>query len=194
MKPWQVILFSLLAGGLAAGAILLVALPSRGGSSVPLAPQPTAPPWLVYVTGAVNQPGVVSLPAGSRVNDAIDSAGGLAPDADASRLNLAAFLHDGEHLAIPRVGEPGTPAPTSAPGAAPTAAATPAYSAENPLNLNAATQADLETLPSIGPARAQDILAYREAHGGFSQVEELLNIPGIGPTLYDRIKAMITVE
>lgn len=199
MKTWQVILFSLLAGALAAGVILLVASPPRG-QPIQLAAQPTPSPLIVYVTGAIRQPGVIALPAGSRVTDAIEAAGGLAPEADASGVNLAAPVHDGQHLVIPRAGEvlPTQPASATAaaqPGAkAPPATPTPAYTADLPLNLNTATQADLETLPSIGPTRAQAILAYREAHGAFARIEDLLNVPGIGPTLFERIKALITIE
>ena len=199
MKTWQIILFSLLAGALAAGVILLAASPPRG-QAIQLAAQPTPSPLIVYITGAVRQPGVIALAAGSRVKDAIQSAGGLAPEADASGINLAAPVHDGQHLVIPRIGEtlPTQPASATAearPGATTQPATpTPAYSADHPLNLNTASEADLETLPSIGPTRAQAILTYRETHGAFARIEDLLNVPGIGPTLFDRIKALITAE
>lgn len=191
MKTWQVILFSFLCGVLTAGVILLIALPPRG-EAVQLAPIPTTPSLTVYVTGGINQPGVYALPPNSRVKDAIQASGGSSPSADVNAVNLAALLHDGEHLVIPLTGE------TSPTPAVPGSSITPStpdspYSAENPLNINSASQSDLEKLPGVGPTRAAAIIAYREANGPYNHVEDIQNVPGIGATTFEHLKAMITV-
>lgn len=144
----------------------------------PLTPAPTVTPLpiTVYVTGAVLQPQVVTLPGGSLTEAALAAAGGPAADADLESLNLAAPLYDNQQLVVPRQ-----------------AAATPASSAAAPLDLNAATAAELETLPRIGPTLAQTIIAYREANGPFARVEDIQNVPGIGPATYEQIAPYLTV-
>jgi competence protein ComEA len=147
----------------------------------------------VHVVGAVERPGVVSLGAGSRVSVAIERAGGATGEADLARLNLARVLDDGERLYVPRVGETDIPetldgssgglgVPTGAPGAAGDAV----------IDLNAADQAALETLPGIGPGLAARILAWRDEHGRFTAVEDLLDVSGIGDgrfaDLRDRVR------
>ncbi|HNT77919.1 MAG TPA: helix-hairpin-helix domain-containing protein [Anaerolineae bacterium] len=148
----------------------------------PLTPAPTVTPQpvTIYVSGAVLEPQVVTLPGDSLVEDALAAAGGPAEDADLESLNLAAPLYDNQQLVVPRQAAE-TPAPS--------AAATPA-----PLDLNAATAAALETLPGIGPGRAQDIVAYREANGPFARVEDIQNVPGIGPATYQQIAPYLTVS
>jgi competence protein ComEA len=151
------------------------------GEAIVLLPAPTQAPLVVDVGGAVKLPGVYTLPAGSRVQDAITMAGGLAPEADPSTINLAAKLRDGQKVLVPVVAVEGTQ-PASEPAAS------------YPIDLNTATQAELDSLPGIGATRAEDILAYREAHGGFKSIDELKQVGGIGDTTFERIKDLIFVE
>ncbi|MDR6970448.1 helix-hairpin-helix domain-containing protein [Leifsonia shinshuensis] len=155
-------------------------LPNAGGSV------------LVHVTGAVRKPGLVSLAPGARVVDAVAAAGGLTDDAEAAGVNLARPVADGEQLVVPRVGET---APAAAPGAggAGTSATGSAPPAGATVNLNTATQAELETLPRIGPALAQRILDWRQANGRFAQVTDLMKVTGIGQKLFDGLKDRVVV-
>jgi competence protein ComEA len=136
---------------------------------------------VVHVVGQVARPGVVQLPVGARVTDAIAAAGGATPEADLSAVNLARVLVDGEQVAVPRPGET-----TVAAGHASTAP-------DAPLDLNAATVADLDALPGIGPVLAQRILDWRAAHGRFSDVEELAEVSGIGPSVLARLRDLVRV-
>ena len=194
MKNWQVIIISLLFGLLTAGVILLIALPPRG-QAILLPPLPTAPSLVIYITGAVNQPGVYNLPPGSRVKDAIQTAKGLLPAADSAAINLAATVQDGEHLVIPLTGE--TNALPPEPGVSSTkvnVTPTLSYSSDHPLNINQAQEADFELLPGIGPTHAAAIIAYRTDHGPFIKIDDLQNVPGIGPVTFNRLKELITVN
>lgn len=154
-------------------------------------PTPTPGPILVYVSGAVAIPEVYALPAGSIVRDAVLAAGGLTSEADPDRINLAQRLNDGDHVHIPRVGEAAS-APATEETASESTAATPTPS--GPININTATQEELEWLPGIGPALAARIIAYREAHGPFTSPEQIQNVSGIGPAKYADIKALIVTE
>lgn len=142
---------------------------------------------LVHVLGAVANPGLVTLAAGARVLDAVAAAGGLTEDADLSTVNLARPVTDGEQLAVPRVGEPLPPPPAAGSGAAASG------SSASTVNLNTATQSDLETLPRIGPALASRILDWRAANGRFTSPADLLAITGIGQKLFDGLKDRVTV-
>ena len=131
----------------------------------------------VHVAGAVRRPGVYRLEPGSRVDDAVQRAGGARSRADLSGVNLAAELEDGRQVLVPervRVAAVAAAATAAAPGTA--APAAPGV----PLNLNTATPEQLDLLDGIGPATAQQIVQFREAHGGFGAVEELAQVPGIG--------------
>jgi len=140
---------------------------------------------VVHVAGDVARPGVVRIAAGARVIDAIEAAGGGLPDADLDRLNLAAKVADGQRVAVAKVG---APAPVEAgTGAATGDPATPS----GPLNLNTATQAELEELPGIGPSLAEAIIAEREKRGGFHDVAELQDVRGIGERRYADIKDLV---
>ncbi|MEW6567646.1 MAG: helix-hairpin-helix domain-containing protein [Chloroflexota bacterium] len=172
----------LFTGLLAAGALYLLIAEPRG-QPVVLHPPATPEPIRVHVSGAVNQPGVVTLPQGSIVQQAIEAAGGALPEADLDHLNLAAIVQTGQRIHVPLRGE--TTAPSDQ-------AAEPGSSAR--LNLNTATAPELELLPGIGPVLASNIIAYREAHGPFQSVEQLLDVPGIGPAKLSQIRDLVTVE
>jgi competence protein ComEA len=159
-------------------------------ASVPDAGEPTTTTTaraLVHVVGAVRTPGVVELASSARVRDALAAAGGPAEDADLERLNLAAPVTDGQRIAVPRVGEPGPVA--IADPATPDGATSPA----GPLDLNAATLADLEALPGIGPTLAEAILRERERRGRFESVEDLKQVRGIGEQRFADIRDLVTV-
>lgn len=139
---------------------------------------------VVHVAGAVSAPGVYTLPADSRVDDAVRAAGATA-DADLSQLNLAQKLADGQKITVPAAGEAPAPADNAAPSDSSQSGAL--------ININTATQEELETLPSIGEVRAQAILAYREEHGGFRTTDELMEVSGIGEKIFADISPHITV-
>jgi competence protein ComEA len=145
---------------------------------------------LVHVVGAVRAPGVVELPAGARVVDAVHAAGGAGDDADLDRVNLAATLADGQRVAVPRVGEPVPPEPAPVGGGDATAGGT---GAGDPLRLNAATAEELEDLPGIGPTLAAAIVRTREEIGGFRSVDDLQRVPGIGPARLAQIRDLVTL-
>jgi competence protein ComEA len=133
----------------------------------------------VHAAGAVAQPGVVTVPGGSRVTDVIAAAGGPAADADVDQINLAALVTDGERIYVPHKGE--TVAALGSGGGA-------AGAADAIVNLNDADETALETLPGVGPATAKAILDYRTQHGKFRSVDDLLNVRGIGPSKLSQIK------
>ena len=141
-------------------------------------PTPTPARLVVYVSGAVARPDVYTLPEDSRLKDALLLAGGPLPEADLSVLNLAAALHDGQQIRVPRQGEP--PPPT-APEAQPS----------GQLNINTASLAELDSLPGIGPALAQRIVEDREANGPYVSVEELARVRGIGPSLVEKLRPLV---
>ena len=170
----------------------------------------------VHVAGAVNNPGVYTLPAQGRAVDAIAAASGAAADADLDRVNLAGALSDGVQIYVPHRGETAAPAQiqpnggtanagqgNAANGASqggtqpqPARTLTPAGNAQKgsaPVNINTATAEELQTLPRIGPAMAQRIIAWREAHGGFRSVDELDAVPGIGPSMLENLRPLVTV-
>ncbi|WP_455116462.1 ComEA family DNA-binding protein [Rothia mucilaginosa] len=167
----------------------------------------------VHVAGAVNNPGVYTLPAQGRTVDAIAAASGAAADADLDRVNLAGTLSDGVQIYVPHRGETAAPAQIqpnggTANGAAqngasqggtqpqPARTLTASGSAQkgsSPVNINTATAEELQTLPRIGPAMAQRIIAWREAHGGFRSVDELDAVPGIGPSMLENLRPLVTV-
>lgn len=141
----------------------------------------------VHVAGAVVQPGVIELPDGSRVIDAVEAAGGGLPEADLDRMNLAARLVDGQRILVQRVGEPTAPAE---PGPAPGEGAAPTSEL---INLNTATQEQLETLPGIGPVLAEAIITERDRKGGFRSVNELRDVRGIGDKRFADLEPLVTV-
>jgi competence protein ComEA len=165
-----------------------------GASAVAPAGTPSAGGVLlvVDVEGRVRRPGLVRLAVGSRVADAVRSAGGAAPGAVLARLNLARQLTDGEQLLVPGPGDsvpPPAPETSGAAGAPPGSASAPSA----PLDLNAATQEGLDALPGVGPVLAGRILAWRAAHGRFTSVDELGEVPGIGPKALERLRPLVRV-
>jgi competence protein ComEA len=148
---------------------------------------------VVHVAGAVMSPGVRRLPAGSRVTDALDAAGGALPEADLLRINLAAPLADGQQVYVPKPGEevpvaagPGLPGGA---GAAGSGGAVPS----TPVDLNTATAEQLDTLPGVGPATAAAIIAHREQHGPFTSVDQLVDVRGIGEAKLEQLRDLVSV-
>jgi competence protein ComEA len=150
---------------------------------------------VVHVAGAVVHAGVVELPANARVIDAIEAVGGAQADGDLDRLNLAAKVSDGERVFVAKVGQadPGVLGePTGPSGSASSGGAT-GGAAGVKVNLNTATQAQLEALPGIGPSYAQAIIAERQARAGFKSVNELRNVRGIGDKRFEQLAPLVTV-
>ena len=128
----------------------------------------------VHVKGAVEEPGLYRLDPDSRVDDAVRAAGGALPEADLDRVNLAAFVEDGSQLYVPFAGE----SPEALSG---------------PLDINTATQAQLEALDGIGETKARAIIDYRDSHGGFGSVDQLTRVEGIGQATLEKIREQICV-
>jgi competence protein ComEA len=170
--------------GLFVAALVWVVARNPTGTAVTLRPVPTDKPIVVHITGAVPRPGVYALPKGARVQDGISAAGGFLAEAEKSGINLARPLEDGEQLDIPFVE-----------GFSPVVA-TPVETFQptsDLIDINTATVDELDTLPGIGPTTAQKIVEYRDTNGPFLSKEDIVNVSGVGPTTYDRIKDLITV-
>lgn len=151
------------------------------------APEATATPapLVIFISGAVQEPGVYPLPVGSRVADALELAGGFTPDANVNAINQAAPLHDGDQIHVPTLTEePAAPAPGVS-SVAPTRGSTGAL-----INVNTATLEELDQLPGIGPARAQDIIDHRP----YESVDDLDRVPGIGPAILEELRPLVVVE
>jgi competence protein ComEA len=166
-----------------AGRFLLDAgAASSSDAGVALSAEPIraapAPPVVVHVVGAVQQPGLYRLARGKRVADAVARAGGVTAKADLALINLAALVSDGQQVVVPA---------RSPPGAAPA----PGEAAAGPVHLNSATVEQLDALPGVGPVTAQKIVDYREKHGAFSSVRELDAIPGIGPARLEQLTELV---
>jgi competence protein ComEA len=173
MKTVFNITYGLLIGLLAAGIIWLTASKPRG-EPVTLLPTSTSGALTVYVSGAVATPGVYTLPDGSRLDAAVQAAGGLLPGAEAEKINLAALLEDGQQIEVPGVIDTG-------------------HINAGRVDINTASASELDALPGIGPTTAQAIVDYRLQNGPFQFIQDIQKVPGIGPTTYDRIKDYITV-
>ncbi|TAK69057.1 MAG: ComEA family DNA-binding protein [Actinomycetota bacterium] len=160
---------------------------------VTASPSPAVREVVVHVVGEVVRPGLVRLPAGSRVADAVGAAGGLRPGGHLGGANLARVLVDGEQLVIGAGALPGrtTTDPDTVPGRTTTGPGTGAANA--PLDLNAATTAQLEELPGIGPVLAGRIVAWREEHGAFTAVTELQEVSGVGDKVFAAIERLVRV-
>jgi competence protein ComEA len=196
-------------GVLCTGWALLRARPvavARPTSLTATTPQPGSPPpspsrasatgtaadrVVVHVLGAVRRPGLVGLPYGSRVQDAIEKAGGLTRSADPGELNLAQLLTDGEQIVIGTRGEPAGEVRDGGGGGG--GGSSGGTGSSTPLDLNRATQAQLEELPGVGPVTAGKIMAWRDEHRRFSRVEELQEVDGIGPKTYAQLAPHVRV-
>jgi competence protein ComEA len=202
MKRWLWILYGVLIGLLSAGAILLISQPRQGKpiilSPAP-SPTPTSPPGptatpvsiQAQIGGEVNSPGVYTPAEGHRLNELIEMAGGLTDDADIERINLAMLVRDGDYFYIPAVDEDIPETANNAPGNLNTVQ-NPEYN--YPLDLNEASQEALESIPGIGPAKAEDIIAYKAEIGRFTALEELLNVSGIGETTLESLKDYLYIK
>ena len=153
----------------------------------------------VHVVGAVQQPGVYYLAAGSRGDDAVRLAGGATSQADLKRVNLASVLVDGQQLWIPRAGEriPQNTLPITLPnavsGAGAPPSAVPSTGVTALVDINQATVADLDRLPGIGPSTARAIVDHRTRNGPFASVDDLLAVRGIGPAKLAELRALVRV-
>lgn len=154
---------------------------------------------VVAVTGKVRRPGLVRLPPGSRVADAVTAAGGPLPGAELAFLNLARKVVDGELVLVGVTAPPGAPidgAPAAGgggPGAGAPGAGGPVAGPAAPVNLNTATLAQLDALPGVGPVLAQRIVDHRQRHGVFRTVADLRQVDGIGQTRFERLRELVTV-
>lgn len=186
---------------LAAVAVLAAAVAGIGvWRSRPRAVEVTAPPVVtarpsalhssngptvvVAVAGGVRRPGVITLPSGARVADAVKAAGGVRTGVDVGLLNLARRLVDGEQVVVGASAAPGGPAGPGPPAAGP---------AGSPISLNTATAEQLDGLPGVGPVLAARIVTYRTQHGGFRSVDQLREVTGIGEAKYADLKSLVSV-
>ncbi|MFN8023571.1 MAG: helix-hairpin-helix domain-containing protein [Acidimicrobiales bacterium] len=151
---------------------------------------------VVHVAGAVLVPGVHRVPTGARVDDAVSAAGGLAADADSDAINLAAPVHDGDRVYVPRLDEnvPVVPGVSGSSGQGASGGSSTASSGPPaPVSINDATADQLDALPGVGPATAAAIVAYREQHGPFSSIDALADVRGIGPAKLDALRGLVTL-
>lgn len=155
---------------------------------------------IVSVVGMVHHPGVVTVPGTARVADAVNAAGGMLPEASPASVNLAAPLVDGQQILVgpdplPELSTGGTSAGAPGGGAAAAGGAGggEAGGGGGLVNINTASEAELETVTGIGPATAKKIVAYREQHGPFTSVDQLEEVPGIGPAKLEGMRAEVTV-
>jgi competence protein ComEA len=191
LTPRQLLLCGLALLGLAVFAVVyagrddgVAAAPRGGGApSLEVRGAGAGSALVVHVAGAVRRPGVYRLRSGARVSDAVERAGGARRRADLGAVNLAAELQDGRQVLVPLRPRGGGAATAAAGGTAPGV----------PLDLNTATVEQLDELDGIGPATAKQIVAYREAHGGFGSVEELDQVPGIGETRLAALREKVRV-
>ena len=168
----------------------LAAGPSAGAPPGRAAAASKAPePVVVAVAGRVRHPGVVRLPAGARVLDAVRAAGGVLPRVDLGLLNLARRLSDGELVVV---GVPGAPE-AGPPGGSPSPGAGPGTAGAGTVDLNAATAEQLDALPGVGPVLAQRIVEWRAAHGRFDSVAQLQEVDGIGAAKFAQLRDRVTV-
>jgi competence protein ComEA len=189
MKSLRGIAFGVVCGFLGVGLLLLATNQPRG-EPIQLSPPPTPAPIIVHVTGAVINPGVYSLPSGSRVKDAIEKSGGLVSDADTTLINLAMLVEDGMQVWVPfhleevmDFDNPAVLEDESPPG-----------QPVGKININTATQIELESLSGIGPVIAKAVIQYRLEKGPFKEIEEIQEVSGIGPVTFEKIKPFITVK
>jgi competence protein ComEA len=183
-----VVLFTMNARS-APAPLLVLSTPAAPAAATRSGTPQTSREIKVYVAGAVAHPGVYSFQKGDRVDDAVKAAGGMTTEADPDHVNLAASLVDGQEIDVPRLSATNTPAPSRTP-AGKRGASTPSSA---PVNINTATVEELVTLPGVGPVTARDIVDYRQRHGPFNSVADLLKVP-VHRSVFERIKDRVTVD
>lgn len=189
---WLLVGFFL--GIIVLGLLFLITRQSRPAPIhiTPASPPPTAAPTdspgplVVFVNGQVARPGVIELPQGSILQDAIKASGGYTSEANSEVINLALPLSSGMHIYVPSAEEQNSVAIIST--------STPDPSLDHIININTATINELEELPGIGPATAQNIIDYRQTNGLFQEVEALMNVRGIGPGKLEQIQDLISLD
>ncbi len=195
MKNWQGILLGTFLG-LAFSAVIVLVAQSPRGEPIAIPPTSTPSPIVVYVSGAVKSPGLISLMPGDRVSNAVEKAGGFTLDADQSQINMAAKLTDGDKIFVPSLSDQATKMAVNATQGAlgmkakNTDTPVPSF----PININTASQQASESLPNIGPTKAADIIEYRNLHGPFLKIDDIQNVPNIGPYTFDKIRDLITIS
>ncbi|MCL2285518.1 MAG: helix-hairpin-helix domain-containing protein [Firmicutes bacterium] len=182
----------------------IIYMPAAQNIPAPTAPEAELPPMppepiaeepttiVVHIVGEVNSPGVYSLYYGARVDDVLQMAGGETQNADLARVNLAAFLQDAMQIIIPAIGDDITDVFIYDDTASARSGVSSAQT-DGLININTATVAELQTLPGVGPVLATNIIEFRESHGGFSSVDELINVSRIGQATLDRLRDLVTV-
>ena len=187
-RPIETSTVAALSAGAASPAGMAVATTPTTFDAAPAATQ-----IVVSVTGLVASPGVVRLPADSRVADAIAAAGGAQPGANLTGINLAAKLADGDSVVVTDTPAPAGDRTATAQGSGAAGAGPAGPQPSGVVNLNTADEAALDTLPGVGPVMAQNIVAWREANGKFTSIEQLQEISGIGPSRYAQLAPLVTV-
>lgn len=155
-------------------------------AAVPDNTNPAKPEITIYVTGAVNKPGLVKVPEGARAAEAVNACGGLLPIADSEKINMAQSLKDGQQLRVPErtaAGKPDSAKAEKSKGA----------DSGEKVNINTADEKTLDTLPGIGPAMAKRIIEYRETEGAFQSIEDIKKIRGIGEAKFAKMKDKICI-
>lgn len=183
------ILLGLAAGILGTGLVFLISSQPKG-VPIKLNPKPTPAPVVIHISGAVKNPGVYTLPAKSRIFDAVEAAGGYLPSAEIEVMNLAQYVEDGDKISVP------TPQPTQLLSISLFSSQPPGITADSKklININLASYAELDSLPGIGEERCRQIIAYRQENGPFTSIDQIQKVPGIGPKIFENIKPYITVE
>ena len=174
MKSFLNIVIGILIGLLATGIIIITTSPQRG-EPVTLLSTSTPGKITVYVSGAVATPGVYVLPEGSRVDNAIQAAGGFISGSEKERVNLAALIIDGEQIDVPGLSSTN-------------------HINAGRVNINTASASELDALPGIGPSTAQAIVDYRIQNGSFQTIQAIQLVPGIGPVTFNGIQDYITIS
>lgn len=201
LERYKTIIFAAVILAIGAGVVALLTYRPAPVVITIIPPGPTSTPLpiRVYIVGAVDSPDTYPLPAGSRVQDAIKAAGGAKADADLNSINLAQLLHDGDKVSVPLLAAANTQPSTSGSTTSTTTVQTsntttltsdttpaPAKSksgkGETIVHINTATLEELQALPGVGPSLAQKIIDYRTAHGPFKSMDDINNVPGVGPS------------
>jgi competence protein ComEA len=202
MKQYHLIIFGILIGLLTAGLLFVINRPNLG-EPITLSPPPTptvtpAPrptntetPIYVQIKGEINNPGTYQIPENSRLGDLISAAGGLTDNADENFVNNALRISDGDYVFIPAKGQE---IPDIARNSSVSAFSEQEVGFQYPLDINQATQEDLESLPGIGTTKAEAIIEYRDMVGSFSKIEDLLEVSGIGPATLEALREYIICE